>query len=109
MRSTAMEFTKCQQLIQFKTGITNSCNTIIQKLIVAELINKFSANLWNPKTRYRVHKSSPFVLVLNQLNPIHFLPFSSLNPLDKEKKGADEIKTKVMRSRRIIRKKEEVE
>jgi hypothetical protein len=51
---------------------TKNC-TDLEKLIVTELVKKLPTLNRNQKFSYRVQKSAPLSLILNQTNPVHTL------------------------------------
>jgi hypothetical protein len=50
---------------------------LLYKLVVRSASQKTSRLLWNPKVLYRVHKSSPAVPNLTQINQVHTPPYHS--------------------------------
>jgi hypothetical protein len=56
---------------------------LFEKLIVTQLVKKYTAFLWDPKVYYRVHKSPPLDPTLSQPNPVRpidpYLPKVRLN------------------------------
>jgi hypothetical protein len=47
---------------------------LLEKLIVTQLVKKFSPLSWNPKVHCLVYKSPPLVPVLSHMHPFHILP-----------------------------------
>jgi hypothetical protein len=57
------------------------CRTLLEKLIVSQLVKKYPALLRNPKFHYLVNTSLPLDPILSQLNPvrpIHPFPLRSV-------------------------------
>jgi hypothetical protein len=52
------------------TTTTPWCRILFEKPIIAQVVKKYPAFLWNPKVHYRVHTSPPLDFILSQLNPV---------------------------------------
>lgn len=59
---------------------------LFEKLIVRSTNQEIAHHLWSPKVHCSFHRSTPLVLILNQMNPVHTLSppvlilFSHLHP-----------------------------